>query len=69
LIAIRLPATEILRRGSLFGDIHESSVAADGHAIFDSWNADATDRAQLAVGSDNASSCRDHPLQRSFYPI
>jgi hypothetical protein len=52
LIAIRLAATELLRRGSLFGDVHESSVAADGRSIFD-WNADATDRAQLAVGSDD----------------
>ena len=31
-----LAATELLRRGSLLGDIHESSVAADGHSIFDS---------------------------------
>jgi type I restriction enzyme R subunit len=36
LLAIRLAATELLRRGSLLGDIHESSVAADGHYTNDS---------------------------------
>jgi hypothetical protein len=33
LIAIRLAATEFLPRGSLLGDVHDSSVAADGHSL------------------------------------
>ena len=49
LIAIRLAATELPRRGSLLDDVHDSSVAADGHSIVDSWNAHTTDHAQFAA--------------------
>ena len=49
MIAIRLAATELPRRGSLLDDVHDSSVAADGHSIVDSWNAHTTDHAQFAA--------------------
>ena len=69
LIAIRLAATELPRRGSLLDDVHDSSVAADGHSIVDSLERRHNGPRPVRRGSDDTlphvatTSFSDHSIQ------